>query len=100
MSAKHLQFKPLQDRILVRRMEEEETTRGGLIIPDTAKEKPMRGQVVAVGPGAVNDQGQLMAMDVKVDDVVLFGKWSGTEIKMQGDEYLVIKASDVLGIFV
>ncbi len=93
-----MKFRPLHDRIVVRRLESEEKTRGGIIIPDTAKEKPQEGEVVAVGPGARNDQGQVVALDVKVGDRILFGKWSGTEIKIDGEDYLIMKESDVMGV--
>ena len=91
-------FRPLHDRILVRRIEAEKKTAGGIIIPDTAKEKPMQGEVVAVGPGARNDKGQLVPLDVKAGDRVLFGKWSGTEVKIDGDDLLIMKESDIMGI--
>jgi chaperonin GroES len=93
-----MSFRPLHDRILVRRVESEEKTKGGIIIPDTAKEKPQEGEVIAVGPGARNDAGQLQALDVKVGDRILFGKWSGTEIKINGEDLLIMKESDVMGI--
>ena len=93
-----MKFKPLQDRVLVRRIEEEEKTKGGIIIPDTAKEKPMEGEVIAAGPGARGDDGALHPLDVKVGDRVLFGKWSGTEIKLDGEELIIMKESDVMGI--
>jgi chaperonin GroES len=93
-----MKFQPLHDRVLVRRVAEEEKTTGGIIIPDTAKEKPMEGQVVAVGPGARSENGEIHALDVKVGDRVLFGKWSGTEIKMDGEEFLIMKESDLMGI--
>ena len=93
-----MNFRPLHDRVLVKRVEEEARTRGGIIIPDTAKEKPMQGEVLAVGPGARNDKGELVAPDVKVGDRILFGKWSGTEVKMDGEELLIMKESDVMGI--
>lgn len=93
-----MQFRPLQDRVLVRRLEEEETTAGGIIIPDTAKEKPSEGEVVATGSGAYNDQGKLIEMDVKAGDRILFGKWSGTEVTIDGEELLIMKESDILGI--
>jgi len=89
---------PLGDRVLVKRLEEEETQRGGIIIPDTAKEKPQEGEVVAVGPGAKTEDGKIVSMDVKVGDIVLFGKWSGTEIKIDGTEYSIMKESDIMGI--
>ncbi|ANL44148.1 MULTISPECIES: co-chaperone GroES [Rhizobium] len=93
-----MSFRPLHDRILVRRVDSEEKTKGGIIIPDTAKEKPQEGEVIAVGPGARNDAGQIQALDVKVGDRILFGKWSGTEIKINGEELLIMKESDVMGI--
>ncbi|MGQ2967459.1 MAG: co-chaperone GroES [Allorhizobium sp.] len=93
-----MKFRPLHDRIVVRRVSSEEKTKGGIIIPDTAKEKPQEGEVVAVGPGARNEQGQIVALDVKVGDRVLFGKWSGTEIKIDGEELLIMKEADVMGI--
>ena len=91
-------FRPLHDRVVVRRITAEEKTSGGIIIPDTAKEKPQEGEVVAVGPGARNEQGQIVALDVKAGDRVLFGKWSGTEVKIDGEELLIMKESDILGI--
>ncbi|ESZ18750.1 molecular chaperone GroES [Mesorhizobium sp. L2C084A000] len=91
-------FRPLHDRILVRRLEAEEKTSGGIIIPDTAKEKPQEGEVLAVGPGARDDSGKLVELDVKVGDRILFGKWSGTEIKLDGDDLLIMKESDVMGV--
>ncbi|GAA3101288.1 co-chaperone GroES [Rhizobium viscosum] len=93
-----MSFRPLHDRILVRRVESEEKTKGGIIIPDTAKEKPSEGEVVAVGPGARNEAGQVQALDVKAGDRILFGKWSGTEIKINGEDLLIMKESDVMGI--
>ena len=93
-----MSFRPLHDRILVRRVESDEKTKGGIIIPDTAKEKPQEGEVIAVGPGARNDAGQIQPLDVKVGDYILFGKWSGTEIKIAGEELLIMKESDVMGI--
>lgn len=93
-----MKFRPLHDRVLVKRIESEEKTVSGIIIPDTAKEKPVQGEVVAVGNGSRNEQGQLVALDVKVGDRVLFAKWGGTEVKMDGQEYLVMKESDILGI--
>ena len=92
------QFRPLHDRVVVKRVEEETKTRGGIIIPDTAKEKPMHGEVIAVGPGARNEKGELQALDVKVGDRILFGKWSGTEVKLDGDELLIMKESDIMGV--
>ena len=91
-------FTPLHDRVLVRRIEEDEKTSGGLIIPETAKEKPSRGEVVSVGAGAKNEAGARIAMDVKAGDKILFGKWSGTEIKIDGEELIIMKESDILGI--
>ncbi len=93
-----MKFRPLHDRVVVRRLTAEEKTSGGIIIPDTAKEKPMEGEVVAVGPGARNERGELVALDVKAGDRVLFGKWSGTEVKLDGEELLIMKESDVMGI--
>ena len=93
-----MQFRPLHDRVLVRRVEEETKTAGGIIIPDTAKEKPMQGEVIAVGPGARNDKGEVTPLDVKAGDRILFGKWSGTEVKMDGEELLIMKESDIMGI--
>ena len=93
-----MNFRPLQDRVLVRRIEQEEKTLGGIIIPDTAKEKPMEGEVIAAGPGARGDDGKLNPLDVKVGDRVLFGKWSGTEIKIDGEEFLIMREEEVLGI--
>ncbi|RVL54831.1 co-chaperone GroES [Sinorhizobium meliloti] len=91
-------FRPLHDRILVRRVESEEKTKSGIIIPDTAKEKPQEGEVLAVGPGARGEKGQIQPLDVKVGDRILFGKWSGTEIKIDGEDLLIMKESDVMGI--
>ena len=91
-------FRPLHDRVVIRRVESEEKTRGGIIIPDTAKEKPMEGEVVAVGPGARGEDGKVQAMDVKAGDRVLFGKWSGTEIKLDGEDLIIMKESDIMGI--
>ena len=91
-------FRPLHDRVVVRRVTAEEKTAGGIIIPDTAKEKPQEGEVVAAGPGARNEQGQIVALDVKAGDRVLFGKWSGTEVKIDGEDLLIMKESDILGI--
>ena len=93
-----MKFRPLHDRVLVKRVEEEAKTKGGIIIPDTAKEKPMQGEVLAVGPGARNDKGELVVPDVKPGDRVLFGKWSGTEVKLDGEELLIMKESDIMGI--
>ncbi|QHI95394.1 co-chaperone GroES [Aristophania vespae] len=91
-------FRPLHDRVVVRRLDGEAKTAGGIIIPDTAKEKPMEGEVVAVGPGERNNNGQLVPLDVKTGDRVLFGKWSGTEVKVDGEELLIMKESDILGV--
>jgi chaperonin GroES len=93
-----MQFRPLHDRVVVRRVEEEQKTAGGIIIPDTAKEKPMQGEVVAVGPGARNEKGEVQALDVKVGDRILFGKWSGTEVKIDSEELLIMKESDIMGV--
>jgi len=93
-----MKFRPLHDRVVVRRLDAEEKTAGGIIIPDTAKEKPMEGKIVAVGPGTRNEQGQLVALDVKAGDRILFGKWSGTEVKIDGEDLLIMKESDVMGI--
>ncbi len=93
-----MNFKPLHDRVVLRRLEEEQKSKGGIIIPDTAKEKPMQGEVVAVGPGARNEQGQIQPLDVMPGDRVLFGKWSGTEVKIDGEELLIMKESDIMGI--
>ncbi|MGH7030357.1 MAG: co-chaperone GroES [Stellaceae bacterium] len=91
-------FRPLQDRVLVRRIEEEEKSRGGIIIPDTAREKPMEGEVLAAGPGARGEDGRLHPLDVKIGDRVLFGKWSGTEIKIDGEDLVIMKESDIMGV--
>jgi len=91
-------FRPLHDRILVRRIEADEKTSGGIIIPDTAKEKPSEGEVIAVGPGARDDAGKIIELDVKVGDRILFGKWSGTEIRLDGEDLLIMKESDVMGV--
>ena len=93
-----MKFRPLHDRVVLRRITAEEKSTGGIIIPDTAKEKPMEGEVVAVGPGARNEQGQIIAPDVKAGDRVLFGKWSGTEVKIDGEELLIMKESDIMGV--
>jgi chaperonin GroES len=93
-----MKFRPLHDRVVVRRIEAEEKTAGGIIIPDTAKEKPQEGEVIAAGPGARNEQGQLVALEVKAGDRILFGKWSGTEVKIDGEELLIMKESDIMGI--
>jgi chaperonin GroES len=91
-------FRPLGDRVLVKRVEEEQKTKGGIIIPDTAKEKPQEGEVIAVGPGARDDAGKVQALDVKPGDRILFGKWSGTEVKLDGEDLLIMKESDILGV--
>ena len=93
-----MKFRPLHDRVVVRRIEGEEKTKGGIIIPDTAKEKPQEGEIVAVGPGARDDNGKLIPIDLKAGDRILFGKWSGTEVKIDGEELLVMKESDVMGV--
>ena len=93
-----MSFRPLQDRVVVRRLEQDEKTAGGIIIPDTAKEKPMEGEIIAVGPGARGEDGTLHPLDVKIGDRVLFGKWSGTEVKIDGQELLIMKESDIMGV--
>ncbi|MGX1097489.1 co-chaperone GroES [Amorphus sp. MBR-141] len=93
-----MQFRPLHDRVVVRRIESETKTAGGIIIPDTAQEKPQQGEVVAVGPGARNEAGELVTPDVKAGDRVLFGKWSGTEVKIDGEDLLIMKESDIMGV--
>jgi chaperonin GroES len=93
-----MNFRPLHDRVVVRRLTAEEKTVGGIIIPDTAQEKPIQGEVIAVGPGARNEQGQIVALDLKAGDKVLFGKWSGTEVKLDGEELLIMKESDIMGV--
>ena len=93
-----MKFRPLHDRVVVRRVESEEKTAGGIIIPDTAKEKPQEGEVIAVGPGGRDEAGKLIPIDIKVGDRILFGKWSGTEVKIDGEELLIMKESDVMGI--
>jgi len=93
-----LKFRPLHDRVVVKRIEAEEKTAGGIIIPDTAKEKPMQGEIVAVGPGGRDENGKLVPIDVRAGDKVLFGKWSGTEVKLDGDELLIMKESDIMGV--
>ncbi len=93
-----MNFRPLHDRVLVRRLEEEETTASGIIIPDTAKEKPMQGEILAVGPGARDERGEIVPLDVKVGDKVLFGKWSGSEVKIDGEELAIMKESDLMGV--
>jgi chaperonin GroES len=93
-----MNFRPLHDRVVVRRIDSEEKTKGGIIIPDTAKEKPQEGEVIAVGPGARDEKGQVQALDVKKGDRVLFGKWSGTEVKLDGQDLLIMKESDIMGV--
>ena len=93
-----MKFRPLHDRVVVRRLESEERTKGGIIIPDTAKEKPQEGEVTAVGPGARDENGAIQPLDVKAGDRILFGKWSGTEVKLDGEEFLIMKESDIMGI--
>ena len=93
-----MKFRPLHDRVLIKRVAEEEKTKGGIIIPDTAKEKPMEGEVVAAGPGARGEDGKLQPMEVKAGDRVLFGKWSGTEVKLDGEEMIIMKESDIMGV--
>ena len=93
-----MKFRPLHDRVVVRRLEAEEKTAGGIIIPDTAKEKPMEGEIVAAGPGARDEAGKLVPLDVKEGDRILFGKWSGTEVKLDGEDLLIMKESDILGV--
>ena len=95
-----MKFRPLHDRVVVERIEAEEKSVGGIIIPDTAKEKPQQGEVIAVGPGGRDEAGKLIPIDVQVGDRVLFGKWSGTEVKIDGDEYLIMKESDIMGVLV
>jgi chaperonin GroES len=93
-----MKFRPLHDRVVIQRVEEEAKTKGGIIIPDTAKEKPMEGKVLAVGPGARGDDGKIHSLDVKKGDRVLFGKWSGTEVKLDGDELIIMKEADIMGV--
>ena len=93
-----MKFRPLHDRVVVRRLEGDEKTAGGIIIPDTAKEKPQEGEIIAVGPGARDEQGKIVALDVKSGDRILFGKWSGTEVKIDGEELLIMKESDIMGV--
>ena len=93
-----MKFRPLHDRVVVRRLKQDEKTSGGIIIPDTAQEKPMEGEIIAAGAGARNENGQLVPLDVKVGDRVLFGKWSGTEVKLDGEELMIMKESDIMGI--
>jgi chaperonin GroES len=98
MGDKNMAFRPLGDRVLVKRVEEETKSKGGIIIPDTAKEKPQEGEIVAVGPGGRDEDGERIEMDLKVGDRILFGKWSGTEVKIDGDDLLIMKESDVMGV--
>jgi chaperonin GroES len=93
-----MKFRPLHDRVVIRRVNAEEKTSGGIIIPDTAQEKPMEGEVIAAGAGARNEKGQIVALEVKAGDRILFGKWSGTEVKLDGEEFLIMKESDIMGI--
>ena len=93
-----MKFRPLQDRVVIRRLEGEEKTKGGIIIPDTVKEKPQEGEVIAVGPGARDESGKLVPLDLKAGDIVLFGKWSGSEVKIGGQELLIMKESDIMGV--
>ena len=93
-----MKFRPLHDRVVVKRVEEDTKTKGGIIIPDTAQEKPMQGKIIAVGPGARDESGKLVPLDVKKGDMVLFGKWSGTEVKIDGDELMIMKESDIMGV--
>ena len=94
----HMQFRPLHDRVVVRRIDAEEKTKGGIIIPDTAKEKPQEGEIIAAGPGARDESGKLVPLDVKAGDRVLFGKWSGTEVRIDGEDLLIMKESDIMGV--
>jgi chaperonin GroES len=98
MTMAKLKFRPLHDRVVVKRIDADERSKGGIIIPDTAKEKPQEGEVVAVGPGGRDENGKLITMDLKAGDRVLFGKWSGTEVKLDGDDLLIMKESDVMGV--
>jgi chaperonin GroES len=93
-----MKFRPLHDRVVVKRVEEEQKSKGGIIIPETAQEKPMQGEIIAVGPGGRDEAGKLVPLDVKAGDIVLFGKWSGTEVKIDGTEYLIMKESDIMGV--
>jgi len=93
-----MKFRPLHDRVVLKRLEEDAKSAGGIIIPDTVKEKPMRGEIVAVGPGLRDEGGKIIALDVKAGDIVLFGKWSGTEVKIDGEDLLIMKESDILGV--
>ena len=94
-----MQFRPLHDRVAIRRFEDDRSSPGGIIIPDTAKEKPMQGEVLAVGPGARNERGEITPLDVKTGDRILFGKWSGTEVKIDGEDLLIMKESDIMAVF-
>jgi chaperonin GroES len=93
-----MKFRPLHDRVVVKRVEEEQKSKGGIIIPETAQEKPMQGEIIAVGPGGRDEAGKLVPLDVKPGDIVLFGKWSGTEVKIDGTEFLIMKESDIMGV--
>ena len=93
-----MKFRPLHDRVVVKRVDEDTKTKGGIIIPETAQEKPMQGKIIAVGPGARDESGKLVPLDVKKGDLILFGKWSGTEVKIDGDELLIMKESDIMGV--
>jgi len=93
-----MKFRPLHDRVVVQRLESDQKTKGGIIIPDTAKEKPQEGKIIAVGPGARDENGKIQPLDVKVGDRILFGKWSGTEVKIDGEDYLIMKESDIMGV--
>ncbi len=93
-----MKFRPLHDRVVVKRIDAEQKSAGGIIIPDAAKEKPSQGEVIAVGPGARNEKGEIVALDLKVGDIVLFGKWSGTEVKLDGEELLIMKETDIMGV--
>lgn len=93
-----MKFRPLHDRVVVKRLESDTKTKGGIIIPDTAKEKPQEGEVIAVGPGARDESGKVVALDVKAGDRILFGKWSGTEVKIEGEDFLIMKESDIMGV--
>jgi len=93
-----MKFRPLHDRVVVKRLESDQKTKGGIIIPDTAKEKPQEGEIIAVGPGGRDESGKIVPLDVKAGDRILFGKWSGTEVKIDGDEFLIMKESDIMGI--
>ena len=93
-----MKFRPLHDRVVVKRVDEDTKTKGGIIIPDTAQEKPMQGKIIAVGPGARDEAGKLVRLDVKKGDLVLFGKWSGTEVKIDGDELMIMKETDIMGV--